>query len=403
MITEEPESGASTPEEVVLQHAMEELTQVQERIGPYFRRSEARLRAGRFVHALLASVERKNGWQLAEALGEHSPHGVQRLLAEADWDEDAVRDELRRYVVEYLEEGDGVLVVDETGFLKKGKKSAGVANQYSGAAEGLANSQVGVFLLYASTHGAAFLDRDLYVPEEWLADPVRSREAGIPEDIQLTTKGELAKQMLARAFKAQVPAKWVVGDALYGYDELRLWLEEQQKYYVLAIPETHLVWVAGCQQPIGYLAALLPDEAWSVLSAGEGSQGPRLYEWAWFQLPQVRELVGNAEGNTTSETQARFLLVRRSLSDPSKRAYYRVAGPTTLTLLDVVRIAGRRWTIEEAIEEAKGEVGLDHYEVRTYRAWYRFMTLALFAHAVLSVVRHRVCEKKVLASLLVSS
>lgn len=400
MTMDEPESGASTLEEAVLQPAMEELTQVQARIGPYFRRAEARTRAGRFVRALLAEVPRKNGWQLAEELGERNPHGVQRLLAEADWDEDAVRDELRRYVVEHLGEEDGVLVVDETGFLKKGKKSAGVANQYSGAAEGLANSQVGVFALYASAHGAAFLDRDLYVPEEWLADPVRSREAGIPEDIQLTTKGELAKQMLARAFEAGVPAKWVVGDALYGYDELRLWLEEQQKYYVLAIPETHLIWVAGRQQPIGYLAALLPGEAWSVLSAGEGSQGPRLYEWAWFQLPQVREPVEDAEGGN-SETQARFVLMRRSLSDPSKRAYYRVAGPATLTLLEVVRIAGRRWTIEEAIEEAKGEVGLDHYEVRTYRAWYRFMTLALFAHAVLAVVHHRAREKKVLATQLI--
>ena len=304
-------------------------------------------------------------------------------------------------MVDHLGDADGVLVVDETGLLKKGKKSAGVANQYSGAAHGLANSQVGVFVLYASGRGAAFLDRDLYVPEEWFADPVRSREAGIPTDIQLMTKGEMAQRMLARAFEACVPAKWVVGDTLYGYDELRLWREEQQKYYVLAIPETHLVWVAGRHQPIGYLAALLADEAWSVLSAGEGSQGPRLYEWAWLQWPQVRESTEEAQEN--SHEQARFLLLRRSLSDPSKRAYYRVAGPATLTLPEVVRIAGRRWTIEEAIEEAKGEVGLDHYEVRTYRAWYRFMTLALFAHAVLSVVRHRVREKKGLASLPVSS
>jgi len=317
-------------------------------------------------------------------------------LAEADWDEEAVRDELRRYVVEHLGDADGVLVVDETGFLKKGKKSAGVANQYSGAAHGLANSQVGVFVLYASGRGAAFLDRDLYVPEEWVADPVRCREAGIPEGSTLTSKGELAKGMLARAFAAGVPADWVVGDTLYGYDELRLFLEEQHKHYVLAIPETHLVWVAGRQQPIGYLAALRPDAAWTVLSAGEGSQGARLYEWAWFQLPEVREPAEAASGGCSG--QARFLLLRRSLSDPSKRAYYRVAGPVNLTLPEAVRIAGRRWTIEEGIEEAKGEVGLDQYEVRTYRAWYRFMTLALFSHAVLSVVRHRTQGKKVPAS-----
>ena len=383
-------------EEAVLQYAVEEVAQVQERIGPHFRRSEARTRAGRFLRALLAPMERKNGWQVAEELGERSPHGVQRLLAEADWDEEAVRDELRRYVVEHLGDADGVLVVDETGFLKKGKKSAGVANQYSGAAHGLANSQVGVLVWYASERGAAFLDRDLYVPEEWVADPVRCREAGIPEGSTLTSKGELAKGMLARAFAAGVPADWVVGDTLYGYDELRLFLEEQHKHYVLAIPETHLVWVAGRQQPIGYLAALRPDAAWTVLSAGEGSQGARLYEWAWFQLPEVREPAEAASGGCSG--QARFLLLRRSLSDPSKRAYYRVAGPVNLTLPEAVRIAGRRWTIEEAIEEAKGEVGLDQYEVRTYRAWYRFMTLALFSHAVLSVVRHRAQGKKVPAS-----
>jgi SRSO17 transposase len=390
------ESEEKTLEEAVLQQASEELAQVQERIGPHFRRAETRSRAGRYLRALLAPVERKNGWQLAEELRERDPHGAQRLVAEADGDEAAVRDELRRYVMEHLGEADGVLVVDETGFLKKGKKSAGVANQYSGAAYGLANSQVGVFLLYASPRGAAFLDRALYVPEEWLTDPVRCREAGVPEHQALISKGELARGMLARAFAAQVPAAWGVGDALYGYDELRGWLEDQHRHYVLAIPQTHVVWVAGRHQPIGYLAALLPKTAWTVLSAGEGSQGPRLYEWAWFQLSERDEPM--EEARETPPEPTRFLLIRRSLSDPSNRAYYRVAGPASLTLPEVVQIAGRRWTMEEAFEEAKGEVGLDHYEGRTYQAWYRFMTLALLAHAVLSVVRHRAREKKVRVS-----
>jgi SRSO17 transposase len=351
MSTDELESGENLPEEAVLQQAIEELAQVQERIGPQFRRAEARARAGHLVRALLAPMERKNGWQLAEEMGERSPHGPQRLLAEADWDEEAVRDELRTYVCEHLGEPEGVLVVDETGFLKKGKKSAGVANQYSGAAYGKANSQIGVFLLYASARGAAFLDRALYLPEEWLVDPVRCREAGVPQGLELTTKGELAKRMLARAFEGGVPAEWVVGDTLYGYDELRTWLEERHKSYVLAIPETHLVWIAGRQYPIGYQAALLPSCAWTVLSAGEGTQGPRLYEWAWFQLSEVGE-----EG--AGRGQARFVLLRRSLSDPSQRAYYRVAGPATLTLAEVVRIAGRRWTIEEAIEQARMRGGI---------------------------------------------
>ena len=312
MTRDSEESEEQIPEEAVLASASEELVQVQARIGPHFRRAETRSRAGRSLRALLAPVERKNGWQLAEELRERDPHGAQRLLAEADWDEEAVRDALRSYVVEHLGAADGVLVVDETGFLKKGKKSAGVANQYSGAADGLANSQVGVFLLYASSRGAAFLDRDLYVPEEWLTDPVRCREAGIPEHQALISKGELARRMLARAFAAQVPAAWVVGDTLYGYDELRVWLEEQHRHYVLAIPQTHVVWVAGRHQPIGYLAALLPESAWTVLSAGEGSQGPRLYAWAWMQLSE-REEPGE-EARESRPAPTRFLLIRRSPS-----------------------------------------------------------------------------------------
>ncbi len=199
--------------------------------------------------------------------------------------------------------------------------------------------------------------------------------------------GELAKQMLTRAFAANVPAEWVVGDTVYGYDELRSWLDEQKQKYVLAVPETHPVWVQGRQQPVGLVAALLPDEAWVVLSAGEGSKGPRLYEWAWLQLPDETE---------TMNERARFLLIRRSLADPSKRAYYRVAGPIQTTLPEVVRVAGSRWKIEEGYEQAKGEVGLDQYEVRTWRAWYRYMTLARLSYAALVVLQGqaRTLEKK---------
>src|SRR5579885_597031 len=286
-MTMEGPNGSETAEEAeVLQRATEELARVQERIGPRFRRAEARTRAARFLQGLLAPVERKNGWQLAERVGEQGPHGVQRLLGEADWDEEAVRDDLRAYVAEHLGEENAVFVVDETGFVKKGKKSAGVARQYSGTAGRRENSQVGVFLLYASSRGAAFLDRALYLPEEWMSDRVRCREAGISDSVGFATKGELARQMLARAFAAGVPAGWVAGDTVYGYDEMRLWLDEQNKNYVLAVPETHLIWMDGRHQPVGYVAALLPPSAWSVLSAGDGSKGPRLYEWAWLQLPE---------------------------------------------------------------------------------------------------------------------
>jgi SRSO17 transposase len=380
MTRAEGEKAEPEQRDDLYQQAAEELAHIRERIGPRFRRAEVRQRAGRFLEGLMSAVERKNGWQLAEELGEHGPRGVQRLLAEADWDEEAVRDDLRAYVVEHLGEESGVLAVDETGFVKKGKKSAGVARQYSGTAGRRETSQVGVFLLYAASRGAAFLDRALYLPEEWTTDRVRCREAGIADEVEFATKGELARRMLARAFATGVPAQWVVGDTVYGYEELRLWLDEQQKNYVLAVPETHLVWVAGQHQPIGYVAALLPKEAWVVLSAGEGSKGERLYEWAWMQLPEQSE--GGSE-------RGRWLLMRRNLCDPSQRAYYRAAGPANTTLAELVRVAGSRWKIEEGLEEAKGEVGLDQYEVRGFRAWYRFVTLAQLAHAILVVLRQK--------------
>lgn len=310
---EQTEEASSLEQEElsIIRHGAQGLDELSQRIGPRFKRAEARKRVGRYLRGLLASVERKNGWQMAEELGDPNVHGVQRLLAEADWDEEAVRDDLRAYAIEHLGEASGVLVVDETGFVKKGKKSAGVARQYSGTAGRRENSQVGVFLGYASAKGYAFIDRALYLPQEWTSDRVRCREAGIPDEVQFATKGELAKRMLERAFAAEVPAEWVVGDTVYGYEELRQWLDEQHQNYVLAVPETHMVWVQGRQQPVGLLAALLPPQAWVVLSAGEGSKGPRLYEWAWLHLPEETE--GPRE-------RAHFLLIRRSLADAGKRA-----------------------------------------------------------------------------------
>lgn len=384
MTTEESNEEQSENELQAMRTGAQALMEVSGRISPRFRRAEVRQRAQRFLEGLLAPVERKNGWQMAEQLGEHGPRGVQRLLGQADWDEEAVRDELRRYAIDHLGEENGILVVDETGFIKKGKKSAGVARQYSGTAGRRENSQIGVFLLYASTLGAAFVDRELYLPEEWTDDRVRCREAGIGEEVSFATKGALAQRMLARAFAAGVPARWVVADTVYGYDEMRSWLEEQGRNYVLAVPETHTVWIAGGAQPVGLVAALLPQEAWTVLSAGEGSQGPRLYAWAWLALSQEHEVTVRGRGS--------WLLIRRSLSDPSKRAYYRVSGPASTTLAEAVQVAGGRWSIEEGLEEVKGEAGLDQYEVRGYRPWYRHITLALLAHAVLVVTRAQ--EKK---------
>lgn len=379
------EQAATTyaPEVHLLNAVAPALDEVQTRIGPHFRRAEVRQRSRRFLEGLLAPVERKNGWQLAEELGERGPRGVQRLLSEADWDEQAVRDELRAYVLDSLAKEDGILVVDETGFLKKGRKLAGVARQYSGTAGRREHCQIGVFLLYASSKGAAFIDRELYLPEEWTADRVRCREAGIPDSVDFATKGELAHQMLERAFAAGVRAAWVVGDSVYGYDEVRRWLEAQQQPYVLAVAETHPLWIEGRHQPAGLVAGMLPEEAWTPLSAGEGSQGSRLYEWAWLEVPQ--------EPDSRGEKRS-WLLIRRSLSQPWKRAYYRAWGPGDTTLAQVVQVAGKRWTSEAGIEEAKGEVGLDHYEVRTWRGWYRHLTLAMLAHALLMVLREEAQE-----------
>lgn len=358
----------------------EGLDALHARIAGRFRRAEARERAKRYLAGLLDRVERKNGWQLAEHLGEAGPQGVQRLLNAADWDEDAVRDDLRRYVVEHLGEPDGVLIIDETGFLKKGTKSVGVQRQYSGTAGRRENCQIGVFLSYASATGRTFLDRALYLPQEWADDQVRRQEAGVPEAVTFATKPALAKQMLARAFGARVPAGWVTGDEVYGdATDLRRWLEQERHPYVLAVSCSHPLWYQGHQQRADVLVAALAPDAWGTLSCGAGSQGERQYDWACLQLPY-----------DTVPGMRQWLLVRRSRSDPSALAYFRAFGPDETPVAELVRVAGMRWAIEESFEDAKGSVGLDQYEVRKWRAWYRHITLALLAHAYLEVTRSTV-------------
>jgi SRSO17 transposase len=354
------------------------LTALHARLAPHFRRREARERARRYLEGLLEHIERKNSWQLAEALGEGGPQGMQRLLNAADWNTEVVRDELRAYVFDHLaDEPSGVLVIDETGFLKKGRKSAGVARQYSGTAGRRENQQIGVFLLYASARGAAFIDRALYLPDEWMGDAARREEAHIPEHVGFATKGELARELLARAFAAGVPARWVAGDTVYSGDEVRRWLEGQGQSYVLAVPSTHGIWTRAHQQTVEHLVQhQVPSDAWARLSAGEGCQGPRWYDWACLRLPYA-----------TPAGKAQWLLARRSVSAPTELAYYRVFGPDDTPVTELVRVAGRRWTIAEGFEQAKGEVGLDQYEVRRYDAWHRHVTLALLAHAYLEVTR----------------
>lgn len=358
-----------------------ELDALHARIASRFRRAEPRRRALGYLRGLLATAERKNGWHLAELLGEPTPDGVQRLLNAADWDAEAVRDDLRSYVVDHLRDEEAVLVLDETGFLKKGTHSVGVQRQYSGTAGRIENCQIGVFLLYASRHGAAFLDRALYLPKEWAHDAERRERAGVPEEVGFRTKPELAREMLARAFEADVPRSWVTADTVYGSDRrLRMFLEEHEQPFVLAVPRSEKLWHGG---PYYHTAEALADavEAWERLSAGEGAKGPRLYDWALVELWRLQL--------TPEERRwGHYLLVRRSVEDPSERAYYVVFSRRAEAALErLVHVAGSRWQVEVAFEEAKGACGLDEYEVRKWAAWHRHVTLSLLAHAFLAVVR----------------
>jgi SRSO17 transposase len=363
-----------------------ELETVATRIGAFVPRPESRDRLGRFLRVTVAGEARRNGWQLAEAAAEATPHGMQRLMASAAWDEDAVRDDLRAYVASALGTNESVLIVDETGFLKKGTKSAGVQRQYSGTAGRIENCQIGVFLAYATARGHAFVDRELYVPASWLADQPRCREAGIPETVAFRTKPQLAQAMLARALTGGLTPAWVVGDEVYGNDRaLRRWLETEQQAFVFAMRSTELLWVWRQDTPrqlrATTVADALPDAAWSRRSAGAGSKGPRVYDWAVVPLARV-----GAAGHHA-------LLVRRHCTTGA-RAYYVVFTPRRVTVATLVHVAGRRWAIEQGFETSKQEVGLDQYEVRTYAAWYRFMTLTLYAHAFLAAMRARQSPRK---------
>ena len=328
-----------------------------------------------YLLGLLSHQERKNSWSLAEFAGDVSPDGMQRLLNFSPWDEDACRDAVRRYVVRNLGDPAAVLAVDETGFLKKGRMSAGVARQYTGTAGRVENAQVGVFLAYAAPDGSrALIDRELYLPQKWAGDRERCRAAGIGDEVAFATKPELARQMIERAVKAEVPFGWVAGDEVYGGNpKLRQWLEEQEIGYVMAVACSEMFATAAGAMRAGGLAALVPREAWQRLSCADGSKGPRLYDWALI----------------AAASAGHWLLVRRSLLPGEKGdlelAFFRCYSSCLVTLPELVAVAGARWAVEDCFAEAKNETGLDHYQVRKYRAWYRHVTLSMLAHAFLAV------------------
>ena len=358
-----------------------ELAALQERLGRLFGRPEPRRQVGLYLEGLLSAAERKNGWQLAEEIGDARPWRTQRVLSHVLWDADAAQELCCDYVFEHLGAADGVLIVDETGFLKKGEHSVGVARQYSGTAGRIENVQIGVFLAYASSKGHALIDRELYLPKDWCEDADRRAAAAIPDAVDFATKPALAREMIGRALDAGLPCAWVLGDEIYGSDRrLRMDLESREQSFVLAIRSNEKLWsVLGerlGQHTAAQLTQALPNNAWQRLSAGAGSKGERFYDWARMRLTRLQQ-----------PPWEHWLLVRRSRRDPTDLAYYVVFGPAETSLATLARVAGQRWTIEECFEVAKQEVGLADYEVRSWHGWYRHITLAMLALAFLAGMR----------------
>jgi SRSO17 transposase len=354
-----------------------ELMRAHQGVGDLFARSEVRERSLAYLEGLLSGCERKNGWQVAECVGDASPYGMQYLLGRARWDADALQARLSEYVEGKLGSPDAVLILDETGFLKKGSHSAGVQRQYSGTAGRIENSQIGVFLGYAGKRGYVLLDRALYLPQQWAEDGARRRAAGIPDQIEFQTKPMLGRQMLERAFQSGVSCGWVAGDEVYGRDsKLRHWLEARRQPYVLAVAADQRLWRQDMRQHrVDELADQLPGRAWKRLSAGQGAKGERLYDWALMPWAEC-------------EGWEHALLVRRSLeAEPEYAFYFTYAGKKQSRLKTLVAVAGQRWAIESAFQMAKGECGMDHYEVRHWQGWYRHITLSMLALAVLAVLR----------------
>ena len=348
------------------------------RVAGRFARADLRWRARAFVRGLLADLPRKNCWTIAEHAGDPNPDGMQHLLARAVWDEDKVRDDVRDYVVEHLGELQATLVIDETGDLKKGSHTVGVQRQYTGTAGRVENAQVGVYLVYATDAGHAVIDRELYLPKSWTEDRKRCRAAGVPEQVGFATKPTLARAMLCRALDAGVPAAWVAGDEVYGANPtLRAELQARGVGYVLAVARDHRVRFGGASHRADALLRHVPARAWQTISAGKGAKGHRYYDWAFLRLDH--------DGPPPVGQAGRHWLMLRRNRKTGELAFYRCYTPRPTPLAVLARVAGRRWTVEESFQTGKGLCGLDQHQVRRWRSWYRWATLAMLAHAFLVV------------------
>jgi SRSO17 transposase len=382
------------------------------RFADVFGRKEPRAQAAKYLRGLMASVPRKNGWQVAEVIGDRTPDATQRLLYQAKWSADAARDRLLQFTIEVFGEEDGIGVADETGFIKKGTRSVGVKRQYSGTAGKVENCQIGTFLSYATTKGHVLLDRRLYLPEEeWCNDPERREQAKVPADVIFQTKPEQAMAMLEHAWQAGVPMRWVVGDEVYGDSpDLRDLIARRERWYVLAVKTPTPVWTerpqvvepelqergrprtkarlaegAPSATTVKEVVASWPESRWQRLTVAEGEKGLLTYDWARQRIVESRDGLPGPRA---------WLVARRSLSDPTDIAYYLSNALVETPLLKLAQVASTRYTVEQCIEEAKGETGLDEYEVRYWHSWHRHITLSMMAHAWLASVRYKATEKK---------
>src|SRR5437764_2073160 len=379
-------SGASIEETLELWAAS--LREVKGRMRPLFTQERVAGSAGLFLDGLLGEERRKTGWMRAEAAGDPGPWRQQAILGRGRWDADALRDIVREYAVETLAAPEAVLVIDETGFLKQGHASCGVGRQYTGSAGKITNCQIGVFAAYVSDKGHAFIDRQLYLPKAWTDDPARMTAAHVPAGITFATKPHLALGMVARAIAAGVPFAWVTADTVYGVGEIELALRRAYKGYVLGVTGQHSFWSWGAEAEVSgtaeEIATALVEEDWIRLSAGAGTKGPRLYDWAYLELASLK---ADALDPTLDQSRwTRGLLVRRSLSDGSL-AYFTTWCPAGTPIQELVAVEGRRWAIEDAFETAKTELGLAHNESRSWHGWHRHVSLVMLAFAMLARVR----------------
>ena len=365
------------------------LRDVKQRIRPLFSQERVAASAWQFLDGLLGNEPRKTGWMRAEAAGDPGPWRQQAILGRGRWDADALRDIVREYALETLGDEDAVLVIDETGFLKQGKASCGVARQYTGSAGKITNCQIGVFASYVSRHGHAFIDRALYLPKEWTDESARLKAAHVPTDVSFATKPKIARRMIARAIAAKVPFSFVAADSVYGTGEIETLLRKAGKGYVVGVASNHVFRSWGKQQPVAGTASAiaqgLPKKAWHRLSSGEGTKGPRWHDWAYLELA---DLDAGEYNDDLAVEWTRGLLIRRNIADGSL-AFFSTWCPKGTSMQKLVSVEGHRWAIEDSFETAKNELGLDHNETRSWRGWHRHVSLVMLVFAMMAVIRYR--------------